>query len=80
MKNAAVATAPGMDASPATAAWRAYAGVTSGAVDEKDLIERFLPLVRNVVDRIKLTLPPHIDADDRIKQAIEAATHRGMRR
>ncbi|MEJ1971903.1 MAG: sigma-70 family RNA polymerase sigma factor [Lacunisphaera sp.] len=25
---------------------------------------RFLPLVRNVVDRIKLTLPPHIDADD----------------
>ncbi|MDP1581717.1 MAG: FliA/WhiG family RNA polymerase sigma factor [Candidatus Didemnitutus sp.] len=48
---------------PATAAWRAYAG-TAGAVDEKELIVRFLPLVRNVVDRIKLTLPPHIDADD----------------
>lgn len=66
MKNAAAALARGTDATPtapATAAWRAYAG-TSGAVDEKDLIERFLPLVRNVVDRIKLTLPPHIDADD----------------
>lgn len=62
----AVAPAHGMDATPnppAAAAWRAYAG-TSGAVDEKELIERFLPLVRNVVDRIKLTLPPHIDADD----------------
>ncbi|MDP2137523.1 MAG: FliA/WhiG family RNA polymerase sigma factor [Candidatus Didemnitutus sp.] len=65
MKNAVV-TAHGTDAAtppPATAAWRAYAG-TSGAVDEKELIVRFLPLVRNVVDRIKLTLPPHIDADD----------------
>lgn len=60
----AVAPAHSTEASPATAAWRAYAGVTSGAVDEKELIERFLPLVRNVVDRIKLTLPPHIDADD----------------
>ena len=30
--------------------------------DEKELIERYLPLVRNVVDRIKLNLPPHVDA------------------
>ncbi len=28
------------------------------------LIERYLPLVRNVVDRIKLTVPAHVDADD----------------
>lgn len=65
MKHAAV-TARGTDAQqpqPTTAAWRAYVG-TTGTIDEKDLIERFLPLVRNVVDRIKLTLPPHIDADD----------------
>lgn len=46
------------------AAWRAYAGVKAGGVDEKDLMERFLPLVRNVVDRIKMTLPPHIEAAD----------------
>ena len=52
-----------MDATPA-AAWRAYQGVTQGAVDEKDLIERYLPLVRNVVDRIKLNVPAHVDADD----------------
>jgi RNA polymerase sigma factor for flagellar operon FliA len=64
--NTAAETVPsGTDATPKPAtAWRAYAGLTSGNVDEKELIERFLPLVRNVVDRIKLTLPPHIDADD----------------
>jgi RNA polymerase sigma factor for flagellar operon FliA len=44
-------------------AWRVYQGA-AGSIDEKDLIERFLPLVRNVVDRIKLNLPPHVDADD----------------
>lgn len=54
---------PGMDATPA-AAWRAYQGVSPAAVDEKDLIERHLPLVRNVVDRIKLNVPAHVDADD----------------
>lgn len=52
-----------MDATPA-AAWRAYQGVSPAAVDEKDLIERYLPLVRNVVDRIKLNVPAHVDADD----------------
>ncbi len=30
----------------------------------KLLIERYLPLVRNVVDRIKINLPQHVDADD----------------
>lgn len=54
----------GTDASPAAAAWRAYQGVSTSAVDEKELIERYLPLVRNVVDRIKLNLPAHIEAED----------------
>lgn len=63
--NTATASAPipGMEATPA-AAWRAYQGVTPKAIDEKDLIERYLPLVRNVVDRIKLNVPAHVDADD----------------
>ena len=61
--NTATAILPGMDATPATA-WRAYQGVSPSAVDEKDLIERYLPLVRNVVDRIKLNVPAHVDADD----------------
>lgn len=53
----------GTDAAPATA-WRTYQGVNSGDLDQKELIERYLPLVRNVVDRLKLNLPAHIDADD----------------
>ncbi len=61
--NTAVALYAGTDASPATA-WRAYQGISPSAVDEKELIERYLPIVRNVVDRIKLNLPAHIDADD----------------
>jgi len=60
----AMNAAPVLEAAPqAASAWRVYQG-TSGSLDEKDLIERFLPLVRNVVDRIKLNLPPHVDADD----------------
>src|SRR3977135_2696757 len=55
--------ATGTDAVPATAR-RAYQRVNSGDLDKKKLIERYLPLVRNVVDRIKLNLPSHIDADD----------------
>lgn len=64
--NTAVATPPGPEATPPPAtAWRAYAGVSAaGPVDEKELVERYLPLVRNVVDRIKLTLPAHIDVAD----------------
>src|SRR3954468_6115906 len=55
--------ATGTDAAPATA-WRAYQGANTSDLDQKDLILRYLPLVRNVVDRIKLNLPSHIDADD----------------
>src|SRR5215212_614182 len=34
------------------------------AIDESALLEHYLPLIRNVVDRIKLTVPAHVDADD----------------
>jgi len=61
--NTATASLPRSDVKPAIA-WRAYQGVSPAAVDDKELIERYLPLVRNVVDRIKLNLPAHVDADD----------------
>ncbi len=48
---------------PSTA-WRAYQGVSDGSLAEHELIERHLPLVRNVVDRIKLNLPAHVEVDD----------------
>ena len=64
--NTAIATEPVTEPVTETApasAWQAYA-LAGGATDESSLIERYLPLVRNVVDRIKLTLPAHVDADD----------------
>ncbi|MFA5263322.1 MAG: FliA/WhiG family RNA polymerase sigma factor [Opitutaceae bacterium] len=61
MKKATIVAAP--ETPPAANAWRVYQGA-AGPIDEKELIERYLPLVRNVVDRIKLNLPPHVDADD----------------
>jgi len=48
--------------SAAAAVWRTYQGVESSSLDEKALTERYLPLVRSVVDRIWINLPPHIEA------------------
>jgi RNA polymerase sigma factor for flagellar operon FliA len=62
MKTAVARRCP--ESLPSAAVWRPCDGVPSGVIDEKDMIERYLPLVRSVVDRIKLTLPSHIDADD----------------
>ncbi len=50
--------------SAAAAVWRTYQGVESSSLDEKALTERYLPLVRSVVDRIRINLPPHIEAED----------------
>jgi RNA polymerase sigma factor FliA len=62
--NTATASLPCMEA-PTAAAWRADEPSTRRAVDdEQELIERYLPIVRNVVDRIKLNVPAHVDADD----------------
>jgi RNA polymerase sigma factor FliA len=47
----------------ASSAWRAYQTNSKG-MDDQELIESFLPIVRNVVDRLKISLPAHIDADD----------------
>jgi RNA polymerase sigma factor for flagellar operon FliA len=52
------------ESTPSSTVWRAYQGVSNHPVNERELIERYLPLVRNVVDRIKLNLPAHVDVDD----------------
>jgi RNA polymerase sigma factor for flagellar operon FliA len=61
--NTATVINPVFDATP-SAPSRVSPGVTPTVVDEQELIERYLPLVRNVVDRIKLNVPAHVDADD----------------
>ena len=35
-----------------------------GSALESELVERYVPLVRNVVGRIAMTLPPHVDGED----------------
>ena len=44
-----------------SAAWRAY-GESSHS--EEDTLKSHMPLVRSVVDRIRASLPPHIDIED----------------
>ena len=56
------------------AAWRAYHQTSRGAanpvgdlapgVAEHEFIERHLPLVKTVVGRMRVYLPPHLDAED----------------
>jgi RNA polymerase sigma factor for flagellar operon FliA len=58
-----VSDSPEAAAPVTSSAWRVYQ-TAGGTVDEKELLERYLPLIRNVVDRLKLTLPAHVDADD----------------
>jgi RNA polymerase sigma factor for flagellar operon FliA len=47
----------------AAKAWRAYQGETS-PVGEREFVESHLPLVKTVVGRLRLTLPPTLDMDD----------------
>lgn len=49
---------------PAVTAWRTYQGASGEKIDEEGLITRYLPLVRDIVDRIKINLPPHVDTED----------------
>lgn len=42
----------------------AYSKVRPGTPKEAELIEKHLPFVKNVVGRLALTLPAHVDLDD----------------
>lgn len=48
--------------STAAKAFKAYNGVSPES--QQQFIERHLPLVKTVVDRIRVTLPPTVDTDD----------------
>lgn len=53
---------PAPSAKTYTAAWRAY-GETS-APSEEESLKQHMPLVRSVVDRMRASLPSHIDVED----------------
>lgn len=44
--------------------WRVYANAGHGSLAESQLVERHLPLVKTVVGRIAMSLPPHVDIED----------------
>lgn len=38
--------------------------IRPGSTAEDDLVKQYIPLVRNVVGRLAMTLPPHVDGED----------------
>jgi len=44
--------------------WRRYRKTNVGSVTEGELIQQYLPLVKSVVGRLAMTLPPHVEIAD----------------
>jgi RNA polymerase sigma factor for flagellar operon FliA len=45
-------------------AWPTKRRIRPGSSVEEDLVEKYLPLVKTVVGRLAMTLPPHVDGED----------------
>lgn len=57
-------------------AWRAYQGNTTSAGDtEEQIVQNHLRLVRSVVDRMKASLPSHIEVDDLYSVGVTGLIH-----
>ena len=44
--------------------WPQSRRLRPGSATEAELVEKYLPLVRTVVTRLAMTLPPHVDSED----------------
>jgi RNA polymerase sigma factor for flagellar operon FliA len=49
---------------PATDLWNRYKTAGPGDSSEEELVKRYLPLVKTVVGRMAISLPPHVDLQD----------------
>lgn len=49
---------------PATDLWHRYKTAGPGDSSEEELVKRYLPLVKTVVGRMAISLPPHVDLQD----------------
>lgn len=45
-------------------AWHAYRNGPTAADSEDEFLKAHLPLVKRVIERMKASLPPHVDSDD----------------
>jgi RNA polymerase sigma factor for flagellar operon FliA len=46
------------------ASWPSPQRLRPGSLNEAELVERYIPLVKHVVGRLAMTLPPHVDGED----------------
>ncbi len=44
--------------------WKCYHSDSPGGAVEEEIVKRHLPLVKTVVGRLAMTLPPHVDMED----------------
>src|SRR5207249_4127691 len=44
--------------------WPSRSRIRPGSAKEEELVQQYIPLVRNVVGRLAMTLPPHVDGED----------------
>lgn len=44
--------------------WPARRRLRPGSTQEEALVQQYVPLVKNVVGRLAMTLPPHVDSED----------------
>ena len=44
--------------------WQRYHAAGPGDATEEELVKKYLPLVRSVVGRLAMSLPPHVDGED----------------
>jgi RNA polymerase sigma factor for flagellar operon FliA len=58
-------TAPQAESHPTSQKiWQRYHATGAGDVSEEELVKEYLPLVRTVVGRLAISLPPHVETDD----------------
>src|SRR5258708_14019371 len=44
--------------------WPSRGRIRPGSAKEAELVNQYLPLVKSVVGRLAMTLPPHVDGED----------------
>src|SRR5437868_6520792 len=47
-----------------TELWRRYHAAGPGDASEEELVTRYLPLVKSVVGRLAISLPPHVESQE----------------
>jgi len=55
--------------------WQKYHATGPGDSSEDELVKRYLPLVKTVVGRLAITLPPHVNGDDLYSAGLVGLLH-----